>query len=98
LIIAINKKNEIVFVVKTKSILGCTVDQATKRMCGGNRNLVVQHLNEIDQANSGTYTKAKCQNGDYKYIQWNDKKFSEDLIIGIGQDVTEHVKTQKGVT
>jgi hypothetical protein len=24
----------------------------------------------------------------YKLIQWNDKRFSEDLIIGIGQDVT----------
>jgi hypothetical protein len=52
-------------------------------------------INEIDQANSGTTNyESKCQT-DYKYIQWNDKKFSEDLIIGIGQDVTEHVKTQK---
>ncbi|WP_243694671.1 PAS domain S-box protein [Flavobacterium psychrotolerans] len=40
--------------------------------------------------------KLKCKNGEYKYIQWKNKKFSEDLIIGIGQDVTEQelVKTQ----
>ncbi len=35
--------------------------------------------------------KLKCKNGEYKYIQWKDKKFSEDLVIGIGQDVTEQV-------
>ena len=32
--------------------------------------------------------KLKCKNGDYKYIQWRDKKFSEDLFLGIGQDIT----------
>jgi len=35
--------------------------------------------------------KLKCKNGDYKYIQWKDKKFSEDVIIGIGQDITEEI-------
>ncbi|MEZ7515890.1 PAS domain S-box protein [Flavobacterium frigidarium] len=39
--------------------------------------------------------KLKCKDGSYKYIQWNDKKYSEDLIIGIGQDVTDQIKTQK---
>lgn len=33
--------------------------------------------------------KLKCKNGDYKYIQWKDKRLEEDLIIGIGQDITE---------
>ncbi|WP_281321940.1 PAS domain S-box protein [Flavobacterium aestivum] len=32
--------------------------------------------------------KLKCKNGEYKFIQWLDKQFSEELIIGIGQDVT----------
>lgn len=32
--------------------------------------------------------KLKCKNGEYKFIQWIDKQFSEELIIGIGQDVT----------
>lgn len=32
--------------------------------------------------------KLKCKNGDYKYIQWRDKKFSDDLFLGIGQDIT----------
>ena len=38
--------------------------------------------------------KVKCSNGDYKYIQWDDKRFSNDLLIGIGQDVTNEVQIQ----
>ncbi|WP_284652341.1 PAS domain S-box protein [Flavobacterium terrisoli] len=36
--------------------------------------------------------KLKCKNGDHKFIQWKDKKYSENIIIGIGQDVTEQIK------
>jgi PAS domain S-box-containing protein len=38
--------------------------------------------------------KLKSKNGEYKYIQWKDKKFSDDLIISIGQDVTEQINVQ----
>ncbi|MFM2230606.1 MAG: Sensor histidine kinase RcsC [Bacteroidota bacterium] len=38
--------------------------------------------------------RLKAKNGDYKYIQWKDKKFADDLIIGIGQDVTEQMNIQ----
>ena len=38
--------------------------------------------------------KLKSKNGEYKYIQWKDKKFNDDLIIGIGQDVTEQIHIQ----
>jgi PAS domain S-box-containing protein len=38
--------------------------------------------------------KLKCRNGEYKFIQWKDKKYSDDIIIGIGQDVTEQVIVQ----
>ncbi|OAZ05032.1 sensory/regulatory protein RpfC [Flavobacterium succinicans] len=33
--------------------------------------------------------KLKCKNGSYKFIQWTDKKFADNIIVGIGQDVTE---------
>ncbi len=36
--------------------------------------------------------KLKCKNGEYKFIQWIDKKFSDDLIIGIGQDVSNEIR------
>lgn len=38
--------------------------------------------------------KLKCKNGDYRYIQWKDKKYSEDIVIGIGQDVTEQINIE----
>lgn len=38
--------------------------------------------------------KLRCKNGEYKYIQWKDKKYTQDLTIGIGQDVTEQVLMQ----
>lgn len=45
------------------------------------------HDNYIDNR---TYVrKLKCSDGTYKYIQWKDRKFSDDLVIGMGQDITE---------
>jgi len=38
--------------------------------------------------------KLKCKNGDYKYIQWKDKKISDELIIGIGQDITDEIRVK----
>jgi len=38
--------------------------------------------------------KLKCKNGEYRYIEWRDKKFNEDLVIGIGQDVTDQLHLQ----
>ncbi len=38
--------------------------------------------------------RLKGKDGRYKYIQWKDKKFSDDLIIGIGQDITEQIHIQ----
>lgn len=39
--------------------------------------------------------KLKCRNGEYKFIQWIDKQFAEDSIIGIGQDITNEIKIRK---
>jgi PAS domain S-box-containing protein len=50
------------------------------------------HDNYID--NRTHIRKLKCKNGEYRFIQWKDRKFSEDLIIGIGQDVTEQINIQ----
>ncbi len=33
--------------------------------------------------------KLKCKDGSHKFIQWTDKKFEDNIIVGIGQDVTE---------
>ena len=50
------------------------------------------HIDYIDER---LYVRRlKCKNGDYKYIQWKDRKFSEDVVIGIGQDITEQIHIQ----
>lgn len=38
--------------------------------------------------------KLKCKDGQYKYIQWVDKEFGEDLFVGIGIDVTEQINIE----
>jgi len=44
---------------------------------------------------SKLYTrKLKCKNGNYKFIQWQDNKYSDNLYVGIGQDITEKIRLQ----
>jgi len=38
--------------------------------------------------------KLKCSNGQYKYIQWVDKQFGEDIFVGIGNDITDKVNLE----
>lgn len=39
--------------------------------------------------------KLKCKNGTYKYIQWTDFKYSKDLFIANGQDITQKINLEK---
>lgn len=96
LIITTNKKGELSFCSKSvEPILGYTVEEVLGM---GYWNLTedpefigeAYHKSFVDDR---TYVrKLKCKNGDYKFIQWKDKKYSDDMVIGIGQDVTEQVK------
>lgn len=38
--------------------------------------------------------KLKCKDGQYKFIQWVDKEFGDDLFVGIGIDVTEQISIE----
>lgn len=100
LIIASNKKGELSYCSETvKDILGYEVDEVL--------GLGFWELTEdpefIGEAYHNNYIKEriyvrklKCKNNNYKYIQWIDKEFSDDLFVGIGQDVTEqeNIKNQ----
>lgn len=96
LIITTNLKGELSFCSESvESILGYKVEE----MLGmGYWNLTedpefigeAYHNNYVDERSY--IRKLKCKNGDYKYIQWKDKKYSENVTIGIGQDVTEQIK------
>lgn len=98
LVLATNIKGEIVFCSDNiETILGYTVEQVM--------GLGYWELTEDTEFYGEDYHKKfqidrvftrrlKCKNGDYKIIRWNDKRYSDDLIIGIGQDVTNEVEIQ----
>jgi len=98
LTIATNNKGEVLFCSETiTSILGYTPDEVKGLKFW---KLTKEDHFAIDSAtlnyheNKLYIRKLKSKNGEYKYIQWKDKKFSEDLIISIGQDVTEQIIVQ----
>ncbi|WP_428228546.1 PAS domain S-box protein [Flavobacterium sp.] len=98
LTIATNKKNEVLFCSETiTSVLGYSPDEVlglrfwklTKETD------TIEDIKNLNHKENKLYIrKLKSKNGEYKYIQWKDKKFSEDLIISIGQDVTEQINVQ----
>ncbi|WP_248903134.1 PAS domain S-box protein [Flavobacterium sp. K5-23] len=99
LIVVSNKKGEIQFCSETITpILGYTSDEVLglgfwKLTEDPDFTGEEFHNNTIIERKFTR--KLKCKNGDYKYIQWNDNRYTDDLIIGIGQDVTNEIKTQK---
>jgi PAS domain S-box-containing protein len=98
LTVASNKKGELIFCSESiTEILGYTTEEV---MGMGFWNLtedpdfIGDRFLDNYQDNILYTRKLKCKNGEYKYIQWKDKRFSEDLFIGIGQDITEQIKLQ----
>lgn len=98
LILTTNKKGEVSFCSESiKSILGYDVEE----ILGYGYWELTQDKEFIGEEYHNNYVderlyvrKLKCKNGSYKYIQWKDKKYSDDIIIGIGQDVTEQVNIE----
>ncbi|PIF30627.1 PAS domain S-box-containing protein [Flavobacterium sp. 9] len=98
LTIATNQKGSILFCSETvSSILGYLPDEVmgfnfwklTKDEGFIQNNFPIHY-----QENKLYIRKLKSKNGEFKYIQWKDKKFSDNLIISIGQDVTEQINVQ----
>nr|WP_315223750.1 response regulator [uncultured Flavobacterium sp.] len=98
LTIATNKTGEVLFCSETiTSILGYLPDE----VMGLEFWKLTEDIEFIKEKQGLNYItnklyirRLKSKNGEYKYIQWKDKKFSDDLIIGIGQDVTEQINVQ----
>jgi len=98
LILATNKKGEIVFCSENvKRILGHEVEDIMGlgywKFAENTNSYKNQSAEKFIDENIYTH-KVKCIDGDYKYIQWYDKRFSDDLTIGIGQNVSDEIKIQ----
>ena len=98
LIIGINKLGELTFCSENiKTILGYT----STEVLGLNFWKLTEdsefigekyHENFIDER---LYIrKLKCKDGSIKFIQWKDKFFNENMIIGIGQDITNEIRIE----
>ncbi|PRZ21697.1 PAS domain S-box protein [Flavobacterium granuli] len=95
LVMATNKNRDIVFCSETiKPILGYSVEEVLGssfwKLTEDSKEQDSERAQNLHEANVTT-KKLKCKNGEYKFIQWNYKKFSDDLILGIGQDVTNEI-------
>ncbi|KAB1157555.1 PAS domain S-box protein [Flavobacterium luteum] len=98
LTIATNKKGELCFCSETiLAILGYTPEEVlgfSFWKLTEDPDFIGEAYHEDFIDNRLHVRKLKCKNGDYKFIQWKDKKFSENLIIGVGQDVTNEYRIQ----
>ncbi len=98
LIITTNRKGEVSFCSESiKEILGYNVDEVMGMgfwTLTEDAEFVGEEYHNNYQDDRLYVRKLKCKNGDYKYILWKDKKYSEDIVIGIGQDVTEKINIE----
>ncbi|MCG2609976.1 PAS domain S-box protein [Flavobacterium sp. SM15] len=39
--------------------------------------------------------KLKCKNGEYKFIQWTDQKYNDNLFVANGQDITGKILVEE---
>lgn len=95
LTIATNKKGEISFCSETIfPILGYTPEQVMGLefwKLTEDAEFTSQEYHTVLSNNEFYIRKLKCYNGEYKFIQWKSKKHSKDLIVSIGQDITEQI-------
>ncbi|MEO8516717.1 MAG: PAS domain S-box protein [Flavobacterium sp.] len=95
LVLAVNKNGEVIYCsASVNQILGYTQDEVK-----GFKYWELTHDTEFTTINYDIseklyIRKLKCKDGNYKFIQWKDSKYSDDLYVGIGQDVTEQVEVQ----
>ncbi len=95
LILAVNHKGEVVYSSNNiAQILGYKPDEV--------KGFNYWILTEDSEFTTLNYTlkealyikKLKCKDGSYRYIQWKDFKYSDNLFVGIGQDVSEQIDAQ----
>lgn len=98
LVMAKDKNNNIVFCSESvQNILG----YSAKELMGYGYYKLTDSPEETasetfeSQINDKIYIrKLRCKNGEIKYIQWKNKQYSDNLIIGVGQDITNQVQIQ----
>lgn len=98
LVIATKKNGELTYCSENiTTFLGYTVDEVLGMgfwKLTEDSEFVGEDYHEDYQLDRVYKRKLKCKDGQYKYIQWVDKEFGEDLFVGIGIDVTEQINIE----
>jgi PAS domain S-box-containing protein len=99
LIVVSNRKGEILFCSETITpILGYSVDEVMGMLFWKETEdpeFIGEKFHDSIISEKPFVRKLKTKNGEYKHIEWHDKRYTEDLIIGIGHEVTLQIETQK---
>ena len=73
-----------------KEVLGLNFWEITQE-----KKITPIDYNKIYKPDNVYVQKLKCKDGSYKFIQWIDKKQSDNLFISNGQDVTEKILVER---
>ncbi len=95
LVLAVDLKGEVIYCSETiTDILGYTVEEV-KGLNFWNLTGDKDFKHDNYQINESLYIrKLKCKSGHFKFIQWKDSQYSDKVLVGVGQDVTEQIEAQ----
>ena len=97
-VIATNKKGELTFCSESiNEVLG--YDQEEVLGMGfweltNDEEFIGEAYHDDYQQNRMYTRRLRAKNGKYRYIQWVDKQFGDNLFVGIGNDVTEQIEIE----
>lgn len=93
LVVAGNSKGEIIYVSENiKDILGYEKEEVFGdkwwKVTADDLQDIKEYTYASRDENTPYHRAVKEKNGGRRWIQWVDKKFSDDLLVGIGTDIT----------
>lgn len=98
LIIATKKNGELTYCSETiLPILGYTVDEVLGMeywTLTEDKEFIGEDYHKAFISERMYTRKLKCKDGQYKYIQWVDKQFGDDVFVGIGSDITDKMNLE----
>jgi PAS domain S-box-containing protein len=103
LVIATNRAGDITFISENvKTLLGYEPEEVMGQRWWKATTTDQEELTHLKEETLKSFKdgksyirKVKAKSGEIRYIQWVDKRFSSQLLVGIGQDVTDQVALQK---
>lgn len=95
LIIGVNQEGVITFVSKNvEDVLGYNTDE----WIGQSWESEIQEKLGFEKNDDSKIKKVKVNEGSYKFLDWHEEVFNNDLILKVGRDVTDIKKTETQLT